>query len=97
MERGRKGSVKKCGGGKKGRGIMEEGTKHFPHLYDRKDGNYSGSLTLSSEPCIIESIMAHLGIPLDVFESFKATDCFYISPSHAHPHHSDKYFVESGG
>lgn len=66
---------------------MEEGTKHFPHLHDRKGGNYSASLTLSSEPCIIESIMAHLGIPLDVFESFKATDCFYISPSHAHPRH----------
>lgn len=29
--------------------------------------------------------MAHLGIPLDVFESFKATDCFYISPSYVRP------------
>ena len=36
-------------------------------------------------------------IPLAVFESFKATDCFYISPSHARPaRRSDKYFVEGG-
>ena len=57
---------------------MEEGNKHFPRPHDqkrkkkkkkekRKVRNYSGSLTLSSVPCIIESIMAHLVASLWTF------------------------------